>query len=61
MTIKTLAEMEREYILSILAHFMGNKTHAAKALDITTMTLYAKLEKYGYHEIHHKRIKKDAA
>lgn len=42
-----LAEMEREYILRVLEKFGGNRTRAAKALDIGLNTLWRKLRAYG--------------
>ena len=41
--IKTLHEMEKEYILSVLAQFGNNKTKAAEALGIDRKTLRQKL------------------
>lgn len=42
----TLAEAERQHILSVLEEHDGNKTHAARALEISPTTLYAKLKVY---------------
>nr|WP_243436120.1 sigma-54-dependent Fis family transcriptional regulator [Acanthopleuribacter pedis] len=44
---QTLAEMERDMILTTLARKNGNQTHTAKELGIGTATLYRKLKKYG--------------
>lgn len=41
--IKTLADVEREYILSVLSDLCGNRTHAAKALAISIRTLRNKI------------------
>lgn len=43
----TLADLEREAILSAYRLFEHNKTRTANALGITVKTLYNKLEKYG--------------
>lgn len=43
----TLAELEKRHILDALNLFKNNKTRAAKALGITTKTLYNKLHEYG--------------
>jgi transcriptional regulator with PAS, ATPase and Fis domain len=45
---RSLAEIEREYILLALELSEGKKTVAAELLDIDRKTLYAKLDKYGY-------------
>ncbi|MDZ7269893.1 MAG: sigma-54 dependent transcriptional regulator [candidate division KSB1 bacterium] len=44
---KSLAAIEREHILKILAETAGNKTQAARILGITKKTLYAKLQQYA--------------
>lgn len=44
--IQPLAEVEREYILSVLHHFEENKSNTAKALGIARSTLIRKLEQY---------------
>lgn len=44
--IKTLAEVEREYILKTLEHFDGNKTLTAQALGVSQKTIYNKLNHY---------------
>lgn len=45
---RTLAAMETEYILNVLASVSGNKSHAAKILGIDRKTLREKLKKAGY-------------
>ena len=45
--MKTLAEMEREAILSAVRTFKGDKLKAAKLLGIGKTTLYRKLKEYG--------------
>ena len=42
-----LREMERRYVLYILALFGGNRTHTARALGIGTNTLWRKLKSWG--------------
>jgi DNA-binding NtrC family response regulator len=42
-----LAQIEKDYILSVLALNGGNQTHAAKELKISSATLYRKLKRYG--------------
>lgn len=41
-----LSEVEKQYIQEVLAHVSGNKTHAAKLLDISVRTLRNKLKLY---------------
>ena len=41
-----LQDIEREYVLGMLAHQQGNKTKAAQSLGITVKTLYNKLQRY---------------
>lgn len=43
----TLAAAEKKHIRKILAHTNGNKTQAAKLLDIGLTTLYQKIKDYG--------------
>jgi DNA-binding NtrC family response regulator len=45
--VKTLAEMEREAILSAIRDLKGDKLRAAKLLGIGKTTLYRKLKEYG--------------
>lgn len=42
-----LFDLEKNYILSALKHFEGNKEKAAEALGITIKQLYFKLHMYG--------------
>jgi two-component system response regulator HydG len=42
-----MEEVERRYILRVLAQLHGNKTLAAEALGLDRRTLYRKLERYG--------------
>ncbi|HEX6740050.1 MAG TPA: sigma-54 dependent transcriptional regulator, partial [Vicinamibacteria bacterium] len=44
---RTLADVEREYILSVLQAAGGNKARAAGQLGIGTATLFRKLKQYG--------------
>ena len=44
--VRPLEEIEREKILAALAHFDGNRTHAAAALGIGLRTLGVKLKKW---------------
>ncbi len=44
---KTLEEVEREYILEVLRAEGGNRTAAARVLQISRSTLQDKLKKYG--------------
>jgi two-component system, NtrC family, response regulator AtoC len=43
----TLAEMEKNHILSALNHCKGNRTHAANLLDVSIRTLRNKLHEYN--------------
>ncbi len=45
--VKPLAQIEKEYILAVLALNAGNQTKAAKQLGIGSVTLYRKLKRYG--------------
>lgn len=44
---KTLSEVERQYVLSVLREEGNNRTNAAKTLGISRSTLHEKLRKYG--------------
>jgi two-component system, NtrC family, response regulator HydG len=44
---RTLADVERDYILAVLEAQGGNRTKAAAALSISSATLYRKLAAYG--------------
>jgi len=47
-SLKTILEnKEKEYLIHILNRFEGNKTKAAKILNISIRSLYYKLEKYN--------------
>ena len=43
----TLAELEKRHILAVLDHCKGNRTHAAKMLDVSIRTLRNKLHEYS--------------
>ena len=43
----TLAEVEREYILDVLVRCHGNRTHAARSLNISLRSLRIKLHDYA--------------
>jgi two-component system, NtrC family, response regulator HydG len=45
--VRTLADVEREYIQSVLVTVNGNRARAAEALGIGTATLYRKIREYG--------------
>ncbi len=45
--VRSLADVEREYILSVLRACAGNRQKAAQQLQIGTATLYRKLKQYG--------------
>ena len=53
MTLKrgTLADMERQIILTTLRQWQGNRTHTAKELGITRRTLLNKIKGYGAEDI----------
>lgn len=44
---RTLDEVERDHILKVLASYAGNRTHAARSLDISVRTLQRKLHRWG--------------
>ncbi len=44
----TLSELEKQHILAALKQCKGNRTHAAKLLDISIRTLRNKLNEYNY-------------
>jgi two-component system, NtrC family, response regulator len=44
-----LASMEKLHIQRVMIHTKGNKTEAAKLLNIGLTTLYRKIEEYGIH------------
>jgi DNA-binding NtrC family response regulator len=43
----TLADVEKRHILAALNHCQGNRTHAAKLLDVSIRTLRNKLHEYN--------------
>ena len=43
-----LAEIEKRHILAVVEHCRGNRTHAARLLDISIRTLRNKLNEYNY-------------
>ena len=45
---RTLEDVEREHILTVLQECKGNQTLAAEVLDIDRVTLHNKLKKYGW-------------
>ncbi|MBI3440955.1 MAG: sigma-54-dependent Fis family transcriptional regulator [Proteobacteria bacterium] len=47
---RTVADVERQLILSTLDHCLGNRTHAANILGISIRTLRNKLKEYGEQE-----------
>ncbi len=50
---RTLEDMEREYILAVLARNGGNRARTAEQLAIGVATLYRKLKQYGEPEPPH--------
>jgi Nif-specific regulatory protein len=46
-SVSSLAEIERRHILAVLERAKGNRTQAAKWLDIGRNTLARKLKEYG--------------
>ena len=46
--LATLAEVEKRQILAAIASCKGNRTHAARMLDISVRTLRNKLREYNY-------------
>jgi DNA-binding NtrC family response regulator len=46
--LKPLAEIEREHIGHVMRAIQGNKTLASNILGISRMTLYRKLDEYGF-------------
>ena len=43
----TLSELEKQHIFAALDHCKGNRTHAAKILDVSIRTLRNKLHEYN--------------
>ncbi|MBJ6759482.1 sigma-54-dependent Fis family transcriptional regulator [Myxococcaceae bacterium JPH2] len=50
---RRLEDMEKEYILAVLARNDGNRARTAEQLDIGVATLYRKLKQYGHAEAAH--------
>jgi DNA-binding NtrC family response regulator len=50
---RRLEDMEKEYILAVLAQNGGNRARTAEQLDIGVATLYRKLKQYGHPEAAH--------
>ena len=48
--LDTLSEIEKRHILHALKRSKGNRTHAARMLDISIRTLRNKLNEYNYRE-----------
>ncbi len=46
-SLKTLKEMERDYILFVLKKFNGNQSHAAQCLGLKRTTFISRLKKLG--------------
>ncbi|MFY0575506.1 helix-turn-helix domain-containing protein [Cystobacter fuscus] len=44
--VRTLEELEREYILAVLARNGGSRTRTSRELGIGATTLYRKLKRY---------------
>jgi transcriptional regulator with PAS, ATPase and Fis domain len=42
-----MADLERRYVIQVLEHFQGNRTHTARALGIGANTLWRKLKAWG--------------
>jgi DNA-binding NtrC family response regulator len=47
---QTVAELERNLIISTLERLNGNRTHTAKALGVTVRTIRNRLRKYGLNQ-----------
>jgi two-component system, NtrC family, response regulator HydG len=52
-TPRTLAQVERDYILAVLAHNEGNRARTAEQLGVGLATLYRKLKQYGVSGAEH--------
>jgi DNA-binding NtrC family response regulator len=50
---RRLEDMEKDYILAVLARNGGNRARTAEQLDIGVATLYRKLKQYGHPEAAH--------
>jgi DNA-binding NtrC family response regulator len=53
--VRTLEELEREYLLAVLARNGGNRTRTAQELGIGATTLYRKLKRYERESRRRKR------
>ena len=48
--LRPLAEVEDQYILHVMETLGGNRTTAARVLDIDRKTLYRRLKSLGYEQ-----------
>ena len=46
-SVRTLQEMEREFVAAVLRANDGNRTRTAQQLGIGAATLYRKIKEYG--------------
>lgn len=53
--IKTVDQMNKQYVEEVIAHFGGNKRAAGHALGISNKTLYSWLYKWGLNTEYVKR------
>ncbi len=53
--LPTLAEVEKRHILRVLAATRGNKSKAARILDVDPKTLYNKLKRYSREQAPRRR------
>jgi DNA-binding NtrC family response regulator len=58
-SFSTLAELEKQHILAALRHCNGNRTHAARMLEISIRTLRNKLHEYN-GDLDHEEVARDA-
>jgi transcriptional regulator of acetoin/glycerol metabolism len=52
-TVRSLEEIEKDYILAVLELNGGNQTRAAEQLQIGSSTLYRRLKSYGLNNGEH--------